>query len=269
MLKCGLHKCPSSCHQVSDHSAILCKVPLTQKCSKGHNKQWKCHQNAPKACQKCESERKDAEKRAQKDLQEKLKRDDKIQRHLKEVAKLDEEMEQIIRSMEDARLDSEQKAILAQKRIDLAAAKERAESSQKPQHIDPPSTHNEKQTNTTNVTPQKSSPVPSRPVTTSTPSQRSKLRDHLLAAVKHNLSPSKKEWQRQKDQENAHNPAIDEIMDMIGLEEVKAQVLKIKAKVDTSVRQGINLKKERLGLVLLGNPGTGIILLNPILQSSF
>lgn len=269
MLKCGLHKCTSSCHQVSDHSKILCKVIMTQKCSKGHNQQWKCHESPPKACHKCESDRKDAAKRAQKALEEKQKRDEKIQRHLKEVAKLDEELERTIRSMEDARLDSEQKAILAQKRIDLAAAKERAESSQKPQHKAPPITHNDKQTNPTNLPPQKSSPVPSRPVTTSTPSQRSQLRDHILDAVKHNQSSSKKEWQRQKDQENAHNPAIDKIMEMIGLEEVKAQVLKIKAKVDTSVRQGIDLKKERLGLVLLGNPGTGITLHNPFLQSSF
>lgn len=268
MLKCGLHKCISSCHQLSNHSKILCKVILTQKCSNGHNQQWKCHESAPKACQKCERDRKDAAKRAQKALEEKQKRDEKIQRHLKEVAKLDEEMEQIIRSMADARLDSEQKAILAQKRIDIAAAKERAESSQKPQHKHPPSTHNDKQTNPKNPPPEKSSPVSSRPVT-STPSQHSKLRDHILDAVKHNQSSSKKEWQRQKDQENAHNPAIDKIMEMIGLEEVKAQVLKIKAKVDTSIRQGIDLKKERLGLILLGNPGTGIILLYPILQSSF
>jgi hypothetical protein len=40
------------------------------------------------------------------------------------------------------------------------------------------------------------------------------------------------------------------------------QVLRIKAKVDTSIRQGINLKKERLGLVLLGNPGTGTVLVH-------
>ena len=46
-------------------------------------------------------------------------------------------------------------------------------------------------------------------------------------------------------------------MEMIGLEDVKSQVLKIKAKVDTSIRQHTDLKKERFGLVLLGNPGTG------------
>ncbi len=46
-------------------------------------------------------------------------------------------------------------------------------------------------------------------------------------------------------------------MDMIGLEKVKEQVLRIKAKVETSIRQGTDLKKECLGLVLLENPGTG------------
>lgn len=38
---------------------------------------------------------------------------------------------------------------------------------------------------------------------------------------------------------------------------MKSQVLRIKSKVDTSIRQGTDLKTERLGLVLLGNPGTG------------
>jgi DNA replication protein DnaC len=46
-------------------------------------------------------------------------------------------------------------------------------------------------------------------------------------------------------------------MSMIGLESVKSKVLEIKARVETAVRQNTDLKKERLGLVLLGNPGTG------------
>jgi hypothetical protein len=50
-----------------------------------------------------------------------------------------------------------------------------------------------------------------------------------------------------------------------GLEDVKAQVLRIKAKIETSIRQGTDLRKERLRLVLMGNPGTGISLLNPSL----
>ncbi|EKM48078.1 uncharacterized protein PHACADRAFT_109430, partial [Phanerochaete carnosa HHB-10118-sp] len=71
------------------------------------------------------------------------------------------------------------------------------------------------------------------------------------------LSKAEREWQRQKNTEGAHNPAIDAIMEMTGLEEVKAQVLRIKAKIDTTQRQGASLKDERFNVVLRGNPGTG------------
>ncbi|CCC05205.1 unnamed protein product [Sordaria macrospora k-hell] len=41
------------------------------------------------------------------------------------------------------------------------------------------------------------------------------------------------------------------------LEEVKQKFLDIKSKVDTAVRQGISLSKERYSCSMLGNPGTG------------
>jgi hypothetical protein len=74
------------------------------------------------------------------------------------------------------------------------------------------------------------------------------------------ISPSRDLWQRQKDLEGADNEAIDAIMEMIGLEEVKSQVLDIKAKIDTAVRQNASLKDERFNITFLGNPGTGISL---------
>lgn len=256
MLKCGLHNCTSSCHQLVDHSKILCRTVLNQKCIDGHNQSWQCHAGAPPACSKCERDRKEAVKRTQRALEEKLKRDEKIQKHQKEVARIEEEMEQITQSIKDARLDSEQKAILAQKRMDLAAAREQADRAQISHHEGPPGIPNDDPPNPSDLSLKKSPPTSTRPAT-STPCQHSKLREILKTTVEHDESPSKTEWQRQKDQENAHNPAIDKIMEMIGLEDVKAQVLRIKAKVETSIRQGTDLKKERLGLVLLGNPGTG------------
>lgn len=45
-------------------------------------------------------------------------------------------------------------------------------------------------------------------------------------------------------------------MGMIGLEDVKQKFLSVKAKVDTTIRQGVSLKGERFGAALLGNPGT-------------
>jgi hypothetical protein len=70
-------------------------------------------------------------------------------------------------------------------------------------------------------------------------------------------SPSEVEWERQKRVENASNDAIDAIMKLTGLEQVKEKILDIKAKIETLARQGTDMKKERLGIVMLGNPGTG------------
>lgn len=70
-------------------------------------------------------------------------------------------------------------------------------------------------------------------------------------------SAAEKEWQRQKDVEGASNDAIDAIMDMVGLEEIKAGVLKIKATVDLAQRQGTSITRDRYNVCMLGNPGTG------------
>ena len=65
------------------------------------------------------------------------------------------------------------------------------------------------------------------------------------------------EWEHQKEFECAKNEALDSLMDMIGLEDVKDKFLSIKSKVDTAVRQNVDMKGERFGAALLGNPGTG------------
>ncbi|KAJ7035057.1 AAA domain-containing protein [Mycena alexandri] len=70
-------------------------------------------------------------------------------------------------------------------------------------------------------------------------------------------SASEEEWERQKRIEGATNAAIDEMMAMIGLEDVKAQVLKIKHKIDVVKRQNAQLNDERFNIVFQGNPGTG------------
>ena len=57
--------------------------------------------------------------------------------------------------------------------------------------------------------------------------------------------------------DGADNLHIDAIMEMTGLEEVKAQVLRIKSKIDVSKRQGTSVTDERFNVVLQGNPGTG------------
>lgn len=74
-----------------------------------------------------------------------------------------------------------------------------------------------------------------------------------------NVSSPEAEWQRQKDVEGASSAAIDTVMGMIGLEEVKRQMLRIKDKIEVTQRQGTSLNDERFNIVLLGNPGTGML----------
>ena len=45
-------------------------------------------------------------------------------------------------------------------------------------------------------------------------------------------------------------------MGLTGLKGVKAKILSIKAKLETVLPQGTDMKTERLGIVLLGNLGT-------------
>ncbi len=70
-------------------------------------------------------------------------------------------------------------------------------------------------------------------------------------------SPSKQDWEHRKNFYGASNDAIDAIMEMTGLEDVKAQVLKFLSKIETSARQKVSLKRERFNVVFLGNPGIG------------
>ncbi|KAK0650649.1 NFX1-type zinc finger-containing protein 1 [Lasiodiplodia hormozganensis] len=69
--------------------------------------------------------------------------------------------------------------------------------------------------------------------------------------------PDAQEWKDQKQFDGASNSALDDLMGMIGLENVKDQFLSIKGKIDVAIRQGLDMKNERFGAALLGNPGTG------------
>ena len=70
------------------------------------------------------------------------------------------------------------------------------------------------------------------------------------------LSPAAKEWEYLKSVGH-RSSALDDLMGMIGLEEVKSQMLKIKVWVTTARKQGVKMTKERFSIVLIGNSGTG------------
>jgi hypothetical protein len=255
MLKCGLHKCPSKCHQISDHSRKLCKEILNLKCLNGHDQKWRCHESAPLSCRKCDQEEKDRKRKQTKAFEEQQRRERDQKEHTKRMAEVEEEIERLQQNRRDARLNEDRKKALDQKRKDLAEAKQQFIVSLKTTDVQ------EQTSQTMDDGSQRKSTPKLASLSDKGPPQASSSRvidtTDKSAQQPLKISPASIEWQRQKDIENASNKAIDDIMAMTGLEAVKTQVLKIKAKVDTCIRQNSGFHDERFGVVLLGNPGTG------------
>lgn len=70
-------------------------------------------------------------------------------------------------------------------------------------------------------------------------------------------SKAKQDWEEQKNTRAEENIHLDDMMNMIGLESMKAKMLEMKTLVDTARRQDVNLSEERFNTILVGNPGTG------------
>ncbi|KAK0188464.1 P-loop containing nucleoside triphosphate hydrolase protein [Armillaria mellea] len=202
-LRCGLHLCPSKCHQLYDHSQMACHEIIPLRCTpKGHEQSYKCSESPPLVCKKCERDAKAAEARRQKDFERQKKRDEEEAEHLRRIKEIEEQLAEQQQLLQDTRIKEARRNEIRQKMQDLQDAAELVRNFTSR----PPST-----------TPSDSAAGPSAP----------------------------------------SNQAIDAIMEMVGLEAVKKQILRIKAKIDVSKRQNIDISKERFNIVLLGNPGTG------------
>ncbi|THH17888.1 hypothetical protein EUX98_g9045 [Antrodiella citrinella] len=252
MLSCQLHTCPSKCHQIYDHSKMKCEKVMDDRCANGHKRTWPCHETAPITCAKCEKAAEEAERKKKAEFERQLKREAEEREHALKIAKLDEEIAKERQAGADRMMVKQRADALSQKLKDLENEKARAEqrnagnttpvvaTSTSPEADLQPDALSEAQvdTNVNELEVSVSDPTPdSKPTTT--------------------LSPSEMKWKRQKDMEGADNVHIDEIMALTGLEDVKAQVLRIKDKIDVSKRQGTSAKDERYNISLLGNPGTG------------
>ncbi|KAH7908721.1 P-loop containing nucleoside triphosphate hydrolase protein [Hygrophoropsis aurantiaca] len=274
MLSCNLHRCPSRCHQLYDHSKMPCGHILYSKCLGNiHDLTWQCHQGPPATCSKCDREAARAAKEQAKAFKLQQQRDADRLAHERRMADIEAQYAQENESAADARLAKQRADAIRQKLKDLedlkAQNQKAANSSQNSNSVPfspPPSVASMPQssgpappipTSNQSATPPPSQPPPPPPK----PDARTSTQPATSPPSQPPPPPLKSEagedWQRQKDIEGARNDALDKIMDMTGLEDVKNQVLRIKAKIDLAARQGLSLDKERLNLALLGNPGTG------------
>jgi hypothetical protein len=247
MLSCNVHPCPSKCHQLSDHSKVLCQQVLFGKCKAGvHKVSWKCHQGPRAKCTPCEKDAERTEKQLLHDIELQQKRDAEQAAFDTKMAEKEAILKAEVEVIADANTAKQREAMLKQKEREIEEAKVRAQKiagSSKDGSANPsnPTTSPSQQSSNT-------SSAPSQPPS----SQKS--------------SAARDDWESQKRLLGEQNDAIDSIMAMTGLEGVKLQVLQTKEKLDLMKRQGVSAKKERLNLALLGNPGTGR---SPSLSNSF
>lgn len=269
-LKCDLHKCPRRCHYRSDHSKMDCDQIVEVKCKRGHAQKRKCYGNQqPKIkCRKCDMEDKRDEKILERDVELQDKRLRAQAKHDMEIADLDMQIRKLREETEDKKTAQERARALEQKKRDLEAAQRQAAL----QALQQASEKSSKNTTTQNVSSQITRPPPFTQSSTinenggasgkSSSKGQEALANSKSSASKQpivNKSVSELEWERQKKVEGASDHAIDDLMALTGLEEVKEKFLDIKAKIETIARQGLDMKKERMGMVMLGNPGTGMV----------
>ena len=241
---------------------MQCEYVLHDQCPKGHKKSWRCHKSPPKVCTRCEEEAKRDQDEKQKALEMQEKRAREDTEHRAHMAKLEAMLGLERQRTKDAQTSQEREAAIRQKEQDIEKARALADekSHRSPQPQPHPADNNVIDRNAKHFSPQ-SAPIH--------PNSDKPVRAPGLAEPKTHkkpvkrASPAKEEWEDQKRTENATNDTIDVVMDMVGLEEVKLQILKIKAKIDASVRQNSDMKEDRLNVAFLGNPGTGMFSSRP------
>ena len=252
MLSCGKHTCPQRCHQLFDHSKVQCKQIIQEKCPQNHNMTWECwKQSVP--CGKCEAESRKREAQRQRDHKLDLRRQANERAYSQRLAELDEEIahERRLQKEHGDQLDRER--VLQQRKKDLADARVATR-----RMTDLESPRSEMNASTKNRTQKPETSTEGKSASPSHDSGLGKEQRNEQKDEQPELSQAKSDWDYQKRFENADNEHLDALMEMIGLESVKQQVLTIKTKIDTCIRQGVNMKDERFGAALLGNPGTGM-----------
>lgn len=212
-----------------------CPHKVESVCDRGHNLKRLCQRRNDK-CSKCALEDIETERRIRRDLKLEAQRTARQKSYKNELMDIQDKIDHQRRMIKDKTEEEEQKKTLAQHRSDLAALEDAASrilNAAKPQTM-----------------PAMPGSFPGADPITPPDADSA----DTLAGIPEG---AKQEWAYLKEFEGAKNQTMDELMGMIGLEDVKSEFLSIKSKVDTALRQGIPLDKERFSCSMLGNPGTG------------
>lgn len=226
---------------------------MPSKCPNGHDRSWKCHKPPPATCQKCEKKAKDDAEKLQKAFERQKQKEAEQAEHARRMAELDEQVATERAKIRDAQLEQERKHAISEKEkelqqtISLGTRKQRSAMNAE--------TLNHKENAGSSSTP--GSPTVPVGSTLSSEAEAEAMDEADQTPTPLPKSTAQQDWEYQKNVQGANSDAIDGIMELIGLEAVKSQVLGIKAKIDITKKQNTSMKDERFNIVLLGNPGTG------------
>jgi hypothetical protein len=232
LLMCKTHKCKRRCHRIRDHSNVECTELVDAVCSRRHKRRVQCSKKNA-TCAKCVQEDKEIERRAKRDLQLEKDRLARQAAYKKELQDIEDDLDLQRRLLKYEAEEDEQVQTLEERRAEAATLKETVQRTK------------ERKAQKKKSETKQASRQPSESTAQSSP------------AVQALPGTARFEWEQLKTQEGARSKTLDELMGMIGLEDVKKQFLSVKFKVDTILRQNSSLKSERFSCSLLGNPGTG------------
>ncbi|KAG5662550.1 hypothetical protein KAF25_004968 [Fusarium avenaceum] len=219
-LGCGKHMCHRRCHRVQDHSKTGCSEKVDHTCSRGHKSKIPCGDKS-KGCGACTKEDEANRRRIQRDLEMEKKRQEQQDKYRLELQQIEDEIDHRRRTLKYETEEKQRANELKQKKDELQSLRQAEENQKKIKEIR-----------------KRAQPPQSQPQSDT-------------------ISKAAKEWQSMKEIDGSRSPALDRLMEMIGLESVKDQFLSIKSSVDTKLRQGFSLSDERFSSALLGNAGTG------------
>lgn len=212
---------------------------IAQTCERNHKLKVSCERQNDN-CRECVREDKEQERRIKRDLQLEEDRLRREEAHRKSLQEVDDELDHLRRVNQYLSDEQSREQTLEQRRQELAALRDaqlRAQEQAKQQA----------------EISRRVAERAKRRVEETIAGQNADPQDPLNDLP----DTAEGEWNYLKEFERASSKPMDTLMSMIGLEEVKQNFLDIKSKVDTAVRQGISLSKERYSCSMMGNPGTG------------
>lgn len=204
-----------------------------------------------KTCKKCDDEDRRQEATRKRDLELDAARQRKQEAYARELARIQDEAARQRQILKDRSEEQQRETVLRQQAKDLEDLKNRVQRGAAGSTSQPcRQPHEVNQNSVSDSDPDR---IDSHDRGRDDVDDR--IVDHSVPAL--GKSNAKEDWDHQKKFEGAKNDALDKLIEMIGLEDVKDRFLSIKSRIDTAIRQNIAMEEERFGAALLGNPGTG------------